>query len=112
MVKPLGVWLSKGRHAWKNDQFDKLTTDATSFTGAPADRSKMFMDAEKVLVDDVGGIFLIHRTPGDIYRPYLKGSELDPDKTGVATWHWPAPEDISTLPLTLYIANTVDPNRK
>jgi ABC-type transport system substrate-binding protein len=108
----LGVWLSKGRHAWKNDQFDKLVTDATSFTGAPADRSKMFMDAEKILVDDVGGIFLYHLTPGDIYRPYLKGSELDPDKTGVATWHWPAPEDISTLPLTLYIANTVDPNRK
>jgi len=108
----LGVWLSKGRHAWKNDAFDKAVTDATSFTGAPADRSKMFMDAEKILVDDVGGIFLIHRTPGDIYQPYLKGSELDPDKTGVATWHWPAPEDISTLPLTLYIGNTVDPNRK
>jgi len=108
----LGVWLSKGRHAWKNDQFDKLVTDATSFTGPAAERSKMFMDAEKILVDDVGGIFLIHRTPGDIYRPYLKGSELEPDKTGVATWHWPAPEDISTLPLTLYIANTVDPNRK
>jgi ABC-type transport system substrate-binding protein len=108
----LGVWLSKGRHAWKNDQFDKLVNDATSFTGAPADRSKMFMDAEKILVDDVGGIFLIHRTPGNIYRPYVKGSELEPDKTGVAAWHWPAPEDISTLPLTLYIANTVDPNRK
>ena len=108
----LGVWLSKGRHAWKNDQFDKLTNDATSFIGDPATRSQMFQDAEKILVDDVGGIFLIHRTPGNIYRPYLKGSELEPDKTGVATWHWPAPEDISTLPLTLYIANTVDPNRK
>jgi ABC-type transport system substrate-binding protein len=108
----LGVWLSSGRHAWKNDQYDTLVKQATSFTGDPAQRSQMFMQAEKVLVDDVGGIFLIHRTPGDIYRPYLKGSELDPDKTGVATWHWPAPEDISTLPLTLYIGNTVDPNRK
>ena len=108
----LGVWLSKGRHAWKNDEFDKLTNDATSFIGDPATRSQMFKSAEKILVDDVGGIFLIHRTPGNIYRPYLKGSELEPDKTGVATWHWPAPEDISTLPLTVYIANTVDPNRK
>ena len=108
----LGVWLSKGRHAWKNDQFDQLVNQATSFVGPPAQRSQMFQDAEKILVDDVGGIFLIHRTPGWIYRPYLKGSELEPDKTGVATWHWPAPEDISTLPLTLYISKDVDPNRK
>jgi ABC-type transport system substrate-binding protein len=108
----LGVWLSKGRHAWKNDPFDKLVNDATSFVGDPAQRSQMFKDAEKILVDDVGGIFLIHRTPGDIYRPYLKGSELEPDKTGVATWHWPAPEDISTLTLTLYISKDVDQYRK
>ncbi len=108
----LGVWLSKGRHAWKNGQFDQLVTKATSFIGPADQRSQMFKDAEKLLVDDVGGIFLIHRTPGSIYRPYLKGSELAPDKTGVATWHWPAPEDISTMPLTVYVANTVDPNRK
>lgn len=108
----LGVWLSKGRHAWKNDQFDQLVTQATSFIGPAAQRSQMFMQAEKILVDDVGGIFLIHRTPGDIYKPYVKGSELDPDKTGVAAWHWPGIEDISILLSTMYISNSVDPNRK
>ena len=108
----LGVWLSKGRHAWKNDQFDKLITDATSFIGDPG-RPQPDVQGRR---EDPGGRCRRHLPhpphPGDIYRPYLKGSELEPDKTGVATWHWPAPEDISTLPLTLYIANTVDPNRK
>ena len=108
----LGVWLSTGRHAWKNPLYDSTVISATSFTGAPATRSQMFMAAEKVLVDDVGGIFLIHRTPGNIYKPYVVGSELTADKTGVATWHWPGIEDIGNLPYTMYISNAVDPNRQ
>jgi ABC-type transport system substrate-binding protein len=107
----LGVWLSTGRHAWKNDAFDELVNKAASFVGPAAERSQMFKDAERILVEDVGGIFLIHRTPGNIYRPYIKGSELEPDKTGVATWHWPGIEDISMLMLTMYISKDVDQYR-
>jgi ABC-type oligopeptide transport system substrate-binding subunit len=108
----LGVWLSTGRHAWKNDAYDQAVIKATSFTGDPAQRSQMFQAAEKILVDDVGGIFLIHRTPGNIYRPYVQGSELQPDATGIAAWHWPGIEDISRLPYTMYITNQVDQFRK
>ena len=50
---------------------------------------KMFQDAEKLLVEDVGGIFIYHRTAGDLYRPYLKGAELEPDSNGFAAIHWP-----------------------
>ena len=108
----LGVWLSTGRHAWKVDEFDQLVNTAASFVGDPAERSQMFKDAERILVEDVGGIFLIHRTPGSIYRPYIKGSELEPDKTGVATWHWPGIEDISLLAFTMYVSTDVDQYRK
>jgi peptide/nickel transport system substrate-binding protein/oligopeptide transport system substrate-binding protein len=108
----LGVWLSSGRHAWKVDEFDQLVNQAASFVGDPAERSQMFKDAERILVEDVGGIFLIHRTPGNIYRPYVKGSELEPDKTGVAAWHWPGIEDINMLSFTMYISNEVDQYRK
>jgi ABC-type oligopeptide transport system substrate-binding subunit len=108
----LGIWVSGGRHAWKNAQFDKLVTDATSLSGDPALRSKMFKDAEKILVDDVGGIFIYHQTPGWIYRPYLKGSEFEPDKTGITTWHWPGLEDINMMALTTYVSKDVTNYRK
>ena len=108
----LSIWQSNGRHAWKNPQFDKLVTDASSFVGDAAKRSQMFKDAEKILVDDVGGIFIYHATPGTIYRPYVKGSELEPDATGVATLHWPGLEDIGSAVYTTYISTDVDKYRK
>jgi peptide/nickel transport system substrate-binding protein/oligopeptide transport system substrate-binding protein len=108
----LGIWVSTGRHAWKNDQFDKLVADASSFTGDPAKRSQMFKDAEKILVDDVGGIFIYHQTPGNIYKPYLVGSELEADKVGMAAWHWPGLEDIGMLMPTTYISQDAPKDRK
>jgi peptide/nickel transport system substrate-binding protein/oligopeptide transport system substrate-binding protein len=108
----LGIWVSGGRHAWKNDQFDKLVTDATSLVGDNAKRDQEFKDAEKILVDDVGGIFIYHVTPGNIFKPYMKGSELEPDKTGVAAWHWPNTESIGMLLYTLYVSSDVPATRK
>ena len=70
-------------------------------------RSQEFKDAEKILVTDGGGVFIYHVTPGNIYRPYLKGEELEPDKTGVAAMHWPTFEDIGMLLPTIYISKDV-----
>jgi ABC-type transport system substrate-binding protein len=103
----LGIWTTGGRHAWSNPEFDKLVKDASALTGDDAKRTKMFQDAEKVLVDDAGGIFLYHATPGTIYKPYLKGEELEPDKVGLAAWHWPGLEDIGMLFPTIYVSKDV-----
>ena len=69
----LGIWVSTGRHSWKNDEFDQLITDATPLVGDPAKRDQMFRDAEKILVDDVGGVFIDHRWQGNLYKPYVQG---------------------------------------
>jgi peptide/nickel transport system substrate-binding protein/oligopeptide transport system substrate-binding protein len=108
----LGIWTTNGRHAWKNDKFDKLIGDASSFTGDPKQRSQMFKDAEKILVEDVPAAFIYHQTPGWIYRPYLKGPEFEPDRVGVTTWHWPGLEDINMMALTTYITKDVEKYRK
>jgi peptide/nickel transport system substrate-binding protein/oligopeptide transport system substrate-binding protein len=85
----LGIWLSTGRHSWKNDEFDNLVKEASSMTGDPALREQMFKDAEKILVDDVGGIFLDHRWQGDLFQPYIQGDGIrEPDSQGIAAWHW------------------------
>ena len=107
----LGIWISGGRHAWVNAEFDKLVKDASSSVDM-AKRSQEFKDGEKILVNDGGGIFIYHATPGNIYRPYLKGEELEPDKTGVAAAHWPTWEDIGMLMPTTYITKDVANYRK
>jgi len=85
----LGVWLTGGRHNWNNATFDDMVKKAAAFTGDPAQRISMFQDAEKLLVTDVGGIFIYHRFVSDIYKDYMKGSELEPDQNGVTALHWP-----------------------
>jgi ABC-type oligopeptide transport system substrate-binding subunit len=100
----LSVFQGSGRHNWMNAQYDDMIKKAASYTGDPAMRVKMFQDAEKLLVSDVGGVFIQHRTVADLYRPYLKGSELEPDKNGMAAIHWPTYANMSTVVGSLYIS--------
>jgi ABC-type oligopeptide transport system substrate-binding subunit len=103
----LGVWLSGGRHNWNNTQYDDMVKKAAAFNGDPAARIKMFQDAERLLVSDVGGVFIYHRTVADLYKGYLKGSDLEPDKNGFAAMHWPNYGNESTMVGTVYISKDV-----
>src|SRR5205085_11610565 len=103
----LGVFLSGGRHNWNNKEYDDLVKKAAAFSGDPAQRTKMFQDAEKILVSDVGGVFIYHRTVADIYPPYFKGSELEADKNGFAALHWPGYVNFSAALSSLYISKDV-----
>jgi peptide/nickel transport system substrate-binding protein/oligopeptide transport system substrate-binding protein len=85
----LGIWVSTGRHSWKNEEFDRLVAEASSMVGDPEAREQMFRDAEQILVDDVGGVFIAHRWHGDLVKPYLKGESFrEPDAQGIAAFHW------------------------
>ncbi|MBC8078234.1 MAG: peptide ABC transporter substrate-binding protein, partial [Chloroflexales bacterium] len=103
----LGVWLSGGRHSWSNPTFDKMVTDAAAFVGDDAARIQQFKDAEKILVEDVPAVWIYHRTRADLMRPYLKGGELEPDKTGNSSLHWPSYSGSSTSVSSIYISNDV-----
>jgi ABC-type oligopeptide transport system substrate-binding subunit len=100
----LSVFQGTGRHNWMSAQYDDMIKKAASYTGDPAMRVKMFQDAEKLLVSDVGSVFIDHRTVADLYKPYLKGSELEPDKNGMAAIHWPTYANMSTVVGSLYIS--------
>jgi len=108
----LGIWVSGGRHAWKNERFDTLVTTASSMIGSPERRMAMFHDAEKVLVSDVGFIPIYFVTPGFMWKPYLKGEALTSDKIGVAAWHWPGWDGLSTLHESIYITQEVSKYRR
>lgn len=85
----LGIWVFGGRHSWKNDEFDRLINEATPLVSDPALRDQMFRDAEKILVDDVGGVFLVHRWQGTLFQPWVQGDCLrEPDSIGIKGEHW------------------------
>ncbi len=84
----LGLWKSNGRHSWRNADFDNLIDQAKTETD-PAKRAQEYHAAEKILVSDVGGVFLDWRIQGDLFQPYVAGGDcFKPDAQGVAAWHW------------------------
>ena len=101
----LGVWVSTGRHSWSNPDFDKLVADANVLVSDPAKRLQMYKDAEKILVSDVGGIFIDHRIQGDLYQPYIAGDCFRPDAQGVGAWHWGNDWCWGTIYVTKDVAN-------
>ncbi len=103
----LGIWKSGGRHAWTNEKFDKLVTEASALMGNPEKRHQMFVEAQHILSEDVGGAFLWHVTPGDMWKPYVKGEQLEPDRWGVAACHWPCMESIGVTSYTVYVSQEV-----
>lgn len=74
------VWHSQpagyGRHDWKNDAFDDLV-DRAARELDPVKRLQMYEDAERILAEDVGGVFLLHTLSVELRKPWLKGIKQD-----------------------------------
>ncbi|MCL5996107.1 MAG: peptide ABC transporter substrate-binding protein [Chloroflexi bacterium] len=65
------------RHAWKNDKFDQLVTDAPKEVDE-AKRIAMYQEAEKILVDeDCAAAFISHQVIFQIWWPYFTGIPAD-----------------------------------
>ena len=103
----LGIWKSGGRHAWTSEEYDELVTEASALMGDPEKRHEMFAEAQRILSGDVGGVFLWHVTPADMWKPYVKGEQLEPDRFGVTACHWPCFESIGVTSYTVYISEEV-----
>lgn len=88
------------RHAWRNATFDELVTQAGREINDD-NRINLYQQAERILVEDVGGIFLTHMVTHQVWYPYLTGFE--PDKNGNVVFRY---LDISRF--QMYIRNDVD----
>jgi ABC-type oligopeptide transport system substrate-binding subunit len=99
------LWRSAGeqgspRHAWRNAKFDELVTNAGRETDEQK-RMSFYQDAERILVEDVGGIFLTYAVTHQVWYPYLTGFE--PDKNGNIVFRY---LDISRF--QMYLRSDVD----
>jgi ABC-type transport system substrate-binding protein len=106
----LSVWKSGGRHSWSNAAFDEGLAEASAFLGDPEERLNMFKDVERILVEDVPGVFVYHGTPVQLIKPWLKGEFLTADENGITAMHWPGYATMSTVTQELYIGADA-PNR-
>ena len=88
------------RHAWRNANFDELVTQAGREIN-DRNRINLYQLAERILVEDVGGIFLTHMVTHQVWYPYLTGFE--PDNNGNVVFRY---LDISRF--QMYIRNDVD----
>jgi peptide/nickel transport system substrate-binding protein/oligopeptide transport system substrate-binding protein len=102
----LGVWLGTGRHNWQNATFDKLVNTAAESLDATG-RIAQFQEAEKLLVTDAPAVFIYHRTVGDLIKPWVKGTALEPNSAGSAGLQWPGYGTNSNSISSLYITKDV-----
>jgi peptide/nickel transport system substrate-binding protein/oligopeptide transport system substrate-binding protein len=97
----MNLWLSGGRHAWKSDPFDRLVVQAGGVVGDPGRRMALYHQAERILVEEVGGIFLWHSVLNQIWKSKVRGEALEPNRDGYRAWRV---DQIGNTSPTIYIA--------
>jgi oligopeptide transport system substrate-binding protein len=69
------------RQAWSNDEFDDLVI-AGKGEPDPDKRLAIYLDAEKVIQEDVGYMPLVYRLDQNVFKPWVKGVPVN--KSGYA----------------------------
>ena len=100
----LSLWLSDGRHPWRNERYDNLVQRANITVGDPRQRVRLYQEAEEILVRDVGGVFLWHVLANEMWRPYVRGTAIEINEWGYRAWR---DNKLSNLIPTLYISNKI-----
>ena len=70
------VWHSQpvgyGRHDWVSPSFDTLLEQADTEID-PERRLELYAQAEQILVEEAGGVFLYHGVKAELRKPWIKG---------------------------------------
>jgi ABC-type transport system substrate-binding protein len=85
----MDVFVSGGRHAWSNEEYDALVKQADGIVGDEAKRAELYQQAEAILIEDVGGVFLWHPIFTQLWKPYIEGSCLHENSYGILSWQAP-----------------------
>ena len=76
-------------------------------------RIKVYQEAEKIMVESDAFIFSVHRTPLNLFKPYIRGSMMAPGKTNTNPgFSWPNISAMNGASSDIYIGNNVLDFRK
>jgi ABC-type transport system substrate-binding protein len=85
----MDVFVTGGRHAWSNADYDKLVQEADGIIGDEDKRADLYQQAEEILIKDVGGVFLWHPVFTQLWKPYIAGPCLHENVYGILSWQAP-----------------------
>ncbi len=91
-----------GRYDYTNPAYDALIEEADHFTGPREERLALYQQAEQILVEDAGGVFLYWARVAQFWRPYVKGKSLEPSKDGIVAFRG---NKLGLTHYTIYITN-------
>ncbi|HEY3109050.1 MAG TPA: peptide ABC transporter substrate-binding protein, partial [Chloroflexota bacterium] len=71
---------------WKNDAFDKIVTDAKGVKDNDK-RFKMYRDADRILAEDGGAIFVYYPYNYGLLKPRVSGMPKNSAGDSVPNWN-------------------------
>jgi ABC-type transport system substrate-binding protein len=104
----LTVLKSGGRHTWKDEEYDKALETAGPMKDGP-ERVKLYQDAEKRMVESGAFVWAVHRTPLNLFKPYVKGSVMLPGKVNTNPGYaWPGFSSMCLNAAEVYIGKEAE----
>jgi len=82
----MDLFLTGGRHAWSNSEYDKLVQEADA-SQDPVTRAKLYKTAQRLLIQEAPAVFFATQTMSIAWKPFVKGEGVEPNKAGVTTWN-------------------------
>ncbi len=82
----LGIWVGGKRHTWKNAKYDELMAQADTETQDPKKRMQLYSEAETILLDDVGAVFVAHPKFPELIKSFLYSPDFKANKGGQEGW--------------------------
>ena len=95
-----------GNYDYSNEAYDALVEEADHYTGPTEERIALYQQAEEILVEDAGGVFLYWAKTPQFWKPYLKGKSLEPNKDGIVAFRG---NKLGLTHYTMYITNEREP---
>lgn len=68
----LDWWTTQARHTWKNEQFNELIKQAAGELD-PAKRAELYHQGERILIEDVGAVFIGNPVQGEMWQSWVSG---------------------------------------
>jgi ABC-type oligopeptide transport system substrate-binding subunit len=68
----LDWWTTQARHTWKNEQFNTLIKQAAGELD-PTKRADLYHQGEKILIEDVGAVFVGFPLSGELWQDWVTG---------------------------------------
>jgi len=78
----MDIFLSGGRHAWSNPEYDSLVKDADTAQEWEK-RVENYRKAEQILIKEAPIVVIFQNMDNAVFKPYLKGEGVEPNRNGI-----------------------------